>query len=119
MKQTKPNQKTFTDIILQDSKKIPSFIDGKKEDHRQAFLAIQSVYDNIGFMAMEAFLSKHCITTCKWEVEGYLATIIDPTLFLKVCNYLVKKIIGYQKLAVELECYEAAANFREFLSYQS
>ena len=136
MKPILPNYKTLSDLIFQDSKKIPNFIDAKLQTHYNVFSLMQSIFDTYHYLASPDLQDDLHITGILLDVRYDENLIVDTLiesinqnqdyeyqliennkLYFKVITYLQARVDYYLKAAVELECYEAAANIKKYLKF--
>lgn len=111
----RPEQQTLLDLIGNDGRKIPRFIDTKKETHHHAFLRIQNVFEWLYDLAYPEFLPINQIEIIDLQIADLFKQIKDTTLNKKATVYILNKIESYLKQALETECYESAANFKNYL----
>jgi len=114
MKAILPEQKTLIDIITKDQHRIPKFVDCKNQEHHQAFLVMQQVYDWLIDLASDFILTDEWVERMYWVVDGELKKIKEP-LRKKFSDYITKKMKYYLDTAIEFELYETACNYRNFL----
>lgn len=129
-----PKQKTVTDLIIKDSKKIPDFIDPKKEAHKNVYLLMQSIFDTFSCLSANYILPDSHIDVIHYDVEYDFNLIkecldtntllsINPDhqgrenqqLLFQIVKYLHTRLNYYLKTAVEFELYETAANIKNYL----
>ena len=112
----RPEQQTLLDIIASDGRKIPRWIDTKKEEHHHAFLRIQNVFEWAYDLCYPEFLEESTIEIIDLQIASLFKQIKDPALNKKATVYVVKKLNDYLKMALETECYEAYQNINNYLN---
>jgi hypothetical protein len=119
-----------------DAKKIPNFIDAKKQTHHSCYILMQSIFDTYVELANPKVLNDLTITTIVLDVTYDCNLIVDTLIesisqskdyeeqitennrfYFKIITYLQSRVDYYLKAAVELEAYEAAANIKKYLSF--
>ena len=116
MRTLKPDEQTLLDLITVDGTRIPRFIDNKKPEHHHAYLRIQEIYQFIYDLSYPEVLAEDTLTIYYLHFEGEFRQIKDNALNRKCQEYILKKMVGYLKHAVDNELFEAAANFKNYLN---
>ena len=115
MKKGITNQDRMIEEIMNDTKNVPSFIDGKK--HLHIYRIMQSMFYALMKLAKPVFLTDYQIELINDELldcEVQLALLADESLHSMVVVYVNKKLMGYYDLAIEYELFEITGNIKRF-----
>ena len=104
-------------LLEKDISVIPEFINTKSYVHRTIYIEMQEVFSSLSRLSENKIKSKNTIMAIRNIVDMHIDTILtlgDTTIGGQACDYILKKIEGYSKVAVNLELYETAHNIQTF-----
>lgn len=106
--------KELRNTITKDCYKIPAFIDGTH--HYREWKEIQFILMQLAKLTHIEFLGNDFIRDVALHINVSMGIIIaknDTMLNLQVCDYITVKIENYLLMALDLELYEVAENFKK------
>lgn len=104
--------------IIEDSKRIPSFINTRSKEHKMAFDILSNLIFMTSTLIQDHFLTENQVVYFVGEFEETASQFDDinsMTLFMSCNQYITNLIQRYHDEALENERYEVAANLKRFI----
>lgn len=108
--------RTLTDIIIDDSERIPNFIDMDTIEGTKSMGALHQIFMWIGNLNQEKFLSEYEIDRTKGFIETYLDRIHragGTKVYIKSRDWVRFRMSTYMKFSRENELYEQLSNIQK------
>ena len=115
---------TLTEIfdkIINDSKRIPAFINTTSEDHHRAFLILSDLLTELANIVLPRIMTDKEIfkfLIVFEEIASSFEMVESMPLYLSCTSYINKRIDYYISMAETLDEWETVSNLTTFKDYR-